>query len=159
MPKRISLKPHLTVAELKIRYRTTKDPVERNRYQVVLLLLQGQSLQLVEELSGYCQQSIYKIVRCYNQGGVAALQDRRHRNIGASRNPLLNSEQEEALWRMLKSPPPGTKEWDGRMVSDWIGKQIGRSVSTQTGRRYLKKMRARLRPPCDRQCTRNQLQF
>lgn len=147
MPKRISIEPHLTVAELKIRYRKTKNPVERSRCQIILLLLQGQPLKLVEQLSGYCQQSVYSIVRRYNQGGSKALQDGRRCNLGAGRNPLLDSEQEALLWHLLQTPPPEAQEWDGRVVADWISIQVGRSVSTETGRRYLKKIRSQLRSP------------
>ncbi|MDF5717642.1 MAG: hypothetical protein PUP93_28190 [Rhizonema sp. NSF051] len=37
MPKRISIKPHLSLTELEQRYRQPKDPVERSHYQIIWL--------------------------------------------------------------------------------------------------------------------------
>ncbi|MBP5977582.1 IS630 family transposase, partial [Brasilonema sp. CT11] len=38
MPKRLTLQPHLSIAELEHRYRQAIDPIERTRNQIIWLL-------------------------------------------------------------------------------------------------------------------------
>lgn len=47
MPKRITIKEHLSLDELEQRYRRSKDPIERSHYQIVWLLAQGKPTEEV----------------------------------------------------------------------------------------------------------------
>ena len=50
MPKRIIIEPNLSLAELEVRYRKSKDVVERTRWQVVWLLAQDKTTNEVAEV-------------------------------------------------------------------------------------------------------------
>jgi len=53
MPRRIRIEPHLSIEQLAIRYRESKDVVERSHYQIIWLLAQGQSSAEVAQVTGY----------------------------------------------------------------------------------------------------------
>ena len=46
MPSSLKLESHLSVEELKQRYRNSFDPVERSHYQIIWLLASGKTLNL-----------------------------------------------------------------------------------------------------------------
>jgi hypothetical protein len=66
MPKRITIEPHLSVAQLEQRYRQTKDAVERSHYQIIWLLAQGKRTEEVVEITGYSRSWIYELVWGYD---------------------------------------------------------------------------------------------
>ena len=49
----IHLEPHLSVDELAGRSRSTKDPVERSRWQLLWLLARGLTAKMIASLTGY----------------------------------------------------------------------------------------------------------
>ncbi|MCT7971641.1 helix-turn-helix domain-containing protein [Laspinema olomoucense] len=142
MPRRITIQPHLSVAELESRYRHSKDPVERTHYQIIWLLAKGFPTEQVAEVTGYCREWIRQVARRYNQEGGAGVGDRRHDNPGAER--LLSPQQETELWKALQGPPPTGRLWNSRTVADWISERIARPVAVQRGWDYLQQMKARL---------------
>ncbi len=142
MPRRLTLQPHLSVAELESRYRKSKDPVERTHYQIVWLLAKGTSTEQVADVTGYCRDWIRQVARRYNKEGSAGLGDRRHENPGAE--PLLSPQQQTELWEALQGPPPDGGLWNSRQVADWISERIARPVAMQRGWDYLQQMGARL---------------
>jgi hypothetical protein len=87
MPKRLKLEPHQTPSELSKLYRQASDPIERTRYQIIWLLATGRVTEDVAEVTGYCRNSIYRLVRRYNQLGANGLKDKRHQHPGTQ--PLL----------------------------------------------------------------------
>ncbi|MCT7986648.1 helix-turn-helix domain-containing protein [Laspinema sp. A4] len=142
MPRRITIQPHLSVAELESRYRKSKDPVERTHYQIIWLLAKGLSTEQVAEVTGYCRDWIRQVAHRYNKEGSAGLGDRRHENPGAER--LLSPQQETQLWEALQGPAPHGGLWNSRTVADWISERIARPVAVQRGWDYLQQMKARL---------------
>ena len=50
MPKRLSIEPHLSLAELEQRYRQSKDAVDRSHYQIIWLLASGRSSKEVSQV-------------------------------------------------------------------------------------------------------------
>jgi transposase len=67
MPKRLNLEPHQSVEELFQVYRQASDPIERTRYQIIWLLAQAIGSQDVAQVTGDCRNSIYRLVRRYNE--------------------------------------------------------------------------------------------
>jgi hypothetical protein len=53
MARSIHLEPHLSTAELAIRYRKTPDPVERSRWQFLWLLARSFTAKAIAHITGY----------------------------------------------------------------------------------------------------------
>lgn len=145
MPKRITIKSHLSLDELETRYRQASDPVERSHYQIIWLLAQGRPTQEVAAVTGYSRNWIYELLWGYNRQGPESLGDGRRQNLGGE--PLLSDVQQAQLWQALQAPAPDGGLWNGRKVADWMSELLGRRVSPQRGWEYLRGMRFRLRAP------------
>lgn len=144
MPRRVSIKPNLTVAELEAKYRKSRDAVERTQWQVVWLLAQGKTTAEVVGATGYSIEWVRRIARRYNRGGT--LEDRRHNNRGGVKS-LLSQDQQLELWEALQGQAPDKGLWNGRKVAEWIAHKAGCSVYPQRGWEYLKKLGFTLHSP------------
>jgi transposase len=133
-----TLTAHLSTAELGLRYRAARCPLERSHLQIVWLLSQGRSEREVAAVTGYGQRWIVEIVRRYNAEGASGLGDQRARNTGA--RPLLSQEDEAALCDALAEPPREGGLWTGPKVAAWMSRRLGRKVWPQRGWDYLKKL-------------------
>jgi transposase len=138
MKKPISVKPHLSLEEVEARYRQAKDAVERSHWQIIWLLAQGKTTKEIQEFTGYCLAWIRSIAHRYNQGGPAALGDRRQTNPGGSF--LLSPEQQAQLEQALEGPAPDGGLWTGRPVWARIQRATWRPVHPQRGWEYLKRL-------------------
>ncbi|HIK12948.1 MAG TPA: helix-turn-helix domain-containing protein [Oscillatoriaceae cyanobacterium M33_DOE_052] len=135
MPKRITIKTHISLSELESRYRKAKDPVERSHYQIIWLLARLYPTEEVAVVTGYCRDWIRRLARRYNRNGPESLADRRHENPGAQ--PLLDDVQVAELARALSGPAPDGGSWNSRKVAQWISARLRRPVSIQRGWDYL----------------------
>ena len=145
MPKSLILKPHLSLEELKQRYRNSCDPVERSHYQIIWLLASGKTVPEVSKITSYSTKWIYKLASRYNQSGEEGLGDRRHQNQG--KEPLLDDLQLAYLWQRLQTPPPDGGLWNSRKVAEWMSELLERPVSKQRGWEYLRGYELRLKQP------------
>jgi transposase len=145
MPKRLELSPHASTEELEYRYRKAKDPVERSHLQIVWLLSEGRRTEEVCQVTGYSPGWVRKVARRYNERGVDALGDRRHRNPGAKERALLDETGQAELVEALRGPAPasvGGGMWSGPKVARWIAHRNGLDyVHAQRGFEYLRKAR------------------
>jgi hypothetical protein len=82
----MAIAPHLTVAELELRYRQAGDPVARSQWQMLWLLAGGMPTAEVARVTGYSVRWVQEVARRY-RAGPEAIGDRRHGNPGAA--PLL----------------------------------------------------------------------
>lgn len=142
---RLGIEKHASVEELERGYRQAKDPIERSHWQIVWLYTQHQDAKLVAQMTAYCADWVRKLVRRYNQDGVAALQDLRHQNPGNQR--ILKPEQEQALEQALQNKAKGKSLWTGKEVANWIESTIGRKTSAVTGWSYLRRLDYSLQMP------------
>ena len=145
MPKRLELLPHASTQELEHRYKKARDPVERSHLQIVWLLSEGRTTQEVCQVTGYSPGWVRKIARRYNEWGVGALGDRRHRNPGAKKRALLDEEGQAQLREaLLAGPAPasvGGGMWSGPKVARWIEQRNAlQKVHAQRGWEYLRKV-------------------
>jgi transposase len=138
MARRMTVAPHVTVAELEQRYRAAEDPVARSQWQMLWLLAGGMPTAEVGRVTGYGVRWIQEIARRYRDGGPAAVGDRRHANPGAA--PLLDGAQQAALQDALAGPAPDGGLWTGRQVAAWMGRRLGRPVSPQRGWEWLRRL-------------------
>lgn len=144
--RRIQLAPHLSTEELEQRYRTTRDPTERSRWQILWLLSKGLLAREVAESTGYSAYWIGQIARRYNAEAAAGMRDRRH-TVPHQAPTLLTSAQLEELRSALAGPAPNGERWSGRVVAEWMAARLGRPVAPQRGWDYLQRLGARLRQP------------
>jgi transposase len=138
MPTRLSIRAHLAVNELETRYRRAKDPVVRSHWQAIWLLAQDLTSAQVAAVTGYTVNWIRTIARRYNQQGPAGLEDRRHRNPGAT--GLLSMAQRAALAAALQRPPSDGGVWTGPKAAAWMTATLGRRVHAQRGWEALRRL-------------------
>jgi transposase len=141
----MKLVPHLSRAKLETGYRQAQDPIERSHWQIIWLFDQIQDTNKVAALTAYCPDWVRKLIRRYNQHGIQALRDLRHHNPGGSQ--ILNQEQLQALSKALSTQAPGDSLWTSAKVAVWIGQTTGRTVSSVTGWKYLKRLDHTLQIP------------
>jgi transposase len=142
---RLQLVAHLSREALETGYRQAQDPIERSHWQIIWLFDQYQDTKKVAELTAYCPDWVRKLIKRYNQDGINALRDLRHQNPGGSQ--ILNQEQLNALNQALKTQAPGDSLWTSAKVAVWIGQTTGRTVSSVTGWKYLKRLDHTLQIP------------
>ena len=118
MSRRLTLQPHLSIDELKQRYRKALDPVERSHYQILWLLAPGKTTAQIPEVTGYSINWSRTLIRRYNQLGVEGVKDSRHQNPEAE--TLLDDVVRSQLLQVLQSPAPDGGLWNGRKVADWM---------------------------------------
>lgn len=145
MPKRLNLEPHQSVEQLFKFYRQTSDPIERTRYQIIWLLAQGKRTEDVASVTGYCRNSIYRLVRRYNELGIDGMKDKRHEHPGGK--PILTEIELSQLLQALQTPPADGGLWNSRKVADWMSNLLERPISIQRGWDYLRALELRLRVP------------
>jgi transposase len=138
MPKRIEIKPHLSIEQLATCYRKSEDAVERSHYQMIWLLAQGQSTAEVARVTGYSVYWVRVIARRYNAQGDNGLSDLRHANPGGE--CMLSAAQQAELEQAMQSPPDDGGPWNGPKVARWMAALLGRSVHEQRGWDYLQRL-------------------
>jgi transposase len=135
---RFGVAAHLGAEELAVRQRAARDPVERDRWQMIRLLVAGRSLAETAEATGYSTRWVREVVRRYNEQGPEGLADRRHTNPGAA--PLLDADGRAALEAALAEPPPEGGLWTCAKVAAWIARRTQReAVPVQRGWVYLRR--------------------
>jgi transposase len=141
----MKLEEHLSVEELKNRYREAQDPVERSHYQILWLLAGGESAKGVAQITGYSARWVSEVARRYNEGGAPALGDRRHQNPGG--RFLLTEDERRELAEALEGPAPDGGLWSGPKVASWIEEKTGTKTYPQRGWVYLKRLGYSLKSP------------
>ena len=92
----------------------------------------------VAAVTSYTVNWIRIIARRYNQRGPAGLEDRRHRNPGAT--GLLSAGQRAALAAALEQSPPDGGVWTGPEAAAWMTAMLGRRVRPQQGWEALRRL-------------------
>jgi transposase len=136
--RRLTIPPHLALAELEQRYRRAADPVARSQWQMVWLLSGDTPTAEVARVTGYSVNWVREIARRYREDGAAGIGDRRHGNPGAP--PLLDAGQQEALRHALGGPAPDGGIWTCRQVAAWIAEAIGRPVDVARGWEWMRRL-------------------
>lgn len=140
MPPKAELKPHLSVDELKSRYRQANDLAEARRWQLLHLVAQDWTIKQAAQAVDLNYDYAKEIVRRYNNKGPTSVENRSHRRRVSARS-LLTQEQQQELKQILQQPAPDGGEWSGPKVAQWIAEKTGRShVWPQRGWDYLKRL-------------------
>lgn len=142
----ISLKPFLSINELKHRYLKAKDPIAARQWHTLWLLAKGKKAKEVAEVTGYTEYWVWALVRRYNRFGIETVGDKRRNNPG--KQPLLTDKQKEELITALKSPPKDGGLWNGVKVANWMKEKTGRVfIYPQRGWQYLVNLGFSLKVP------------
>jgi len=139
MGRKLKIKTHYSVAELKAHYRGCCDPVEARRWQLIWLVSEGKTLTAAAEAIAYNYDYARDIVGSYNTHGAAGLRNRRKDSRPGASRSLLTVEQCEELDERLQVPPIDGGVWSGPKVAQVIAEMTGRKhVWLQRGWDYLK---------------------
>jgi transposase len=144
---RLEIKNHLKENEVKKRYLSCQNGVEKIHWQVIWLLAKKDNPLSTEEVSkviGYSSDWVRKLARRYNEEGPDGIEDKRKHN---GTEFLLDEKEKRTLEKKLSSSPIDGGLWNGRKVSLLIQEIIGRKVSLVTGWKYLKSLGYSLQVP------------
>lgn len=140
MPPKVELHPHLTLQELKVRYRQATSISEARRWQLLHLVAQNWTIKRAAQAVDLNYDYAKEIVRRYNQGGPEAILSRTCQHKVSARS-LLTIEQQQELQQLLQQPAADGGEWSGPKVAQWIAEKTGRShVWPQRGWDYLRRL-------------------
>ena len=118
---------HDTLEELQAAGRRTADGNERDRVRMVMHACQGETGAAIAKRLGYTDRSVRHWIRRYNEGGLAALQDRPR----SGRPRHLEMAKESDLRRRLDA---GAQASDG--VCALRGEDGRRILNEEFGARY-----------------------
>jgi transposase len=141
MPPKVHLADHLTLEDIKVRYRQSRDPVEVRRWHLLQLVAQQWSIKQAAEIVGLSYDYAKDIIRRYNREGPESLRNRSKERPAPPTRSLLTLDQQKELRLLLQSPAPDGGEWTGPKVAKWIARKTGRSqVWPQRGWEYLRRL-------------------
>jgi transposase len=129
---------HPDIETLKMLMRKTKDKRMFERYQTVLLHLQGMTYAQIVEIVGRSAMTVGNYVKAHREKGIEGL------NMGQSsgRPPFLTNEQEEQLRKLVTEQRPADvgfpseMNWTSVLIREWIERTFG-IVYTDRGVRKL----------------------
>jgi len=128
----ITIKPHLSTAELERRYETAAEPIAKSHFHALWLLSRGYEIDEVAELLSFSTRWVRMLIKRYNEGGPDRLGDQRAHN--GTEPTILTQDALAVLKERLKSPPEDGGQWTGPKIARWLAAFHGRkSVHDQRG--------------------------
>jgi hypothetical protein len=128
----ITIKAHLSTAELEGRYESAADPIAKSHFHALWLLSGGYEIDEVAELLSFSTRWVRILIKRYNEGGPDRLGDQRAHN--GTEPTILTPDALAALQGRVKSPPDDGGQWTGPKIARWLAKFHGRkSVHDQRG--------------------------
>jgi transposase len=145
MASRIELKPHLTIEELRKRYRSCAKPQEKARWHALYLIATGAVAAEAARRVGRASSWVTSLARRYNRDGATAVA--RKQPAKPSHRATVDAELSQELDKALRSEAPDGGLWTGPKVAAWISERSGRAVHVTTGWRALKRLGFSLQTP------------
>ncbi len=146
MPRRITLKSHLTTDELYRRYRACRHPQEKLRWRALYLISGGELANHAARRVGRSSGWITELARRYNERGAEAVPDARGQ-VAPGRRPRLDAEAAQALDLALRSEPADGGLWTAPRVARWIAERTGVAVNQSTAWRVMRRLGFTLQMP------------
>lgn len=137
--KRIPLKPHDTLNELKAKRNKCRLPNEVLRFNLIILMKQNDiSSFKAGQLLGTSREFANNTLHLYNENGSQGLKDKRCNNKRGDtfQNKAFLNHLEEI---MINECPYGGL-WNGKKVQRWVEENYGRRVVISTIYRWLWKI-------------------
>lgn len=141
MPPKAHIETHLTIEELKVRYRQARDTTEARRWHLLQLVASGWTIKQSADVVGLNYDYAKEIIRRYNREGPSSIKNRSRERQPPVAKSLLTSMQQQELKEALQGPAPDGGAWSGPKVAEWIAQKTGRHhVWPQRGWDYLKRL-------------------
>jgi putative transposase len=127
------------IQEIKTAMKETKDLRMHQRYQVILMVLQGESYEKIKEVTGLALATLYNYSKAYRGNGLAGLK----RGHSPGRPSLLTPDQEQKVYQTVvnKTPVdvgfPVEMNWTAPIVRKWIKQEFNVSYSERGARELL----------------------
>jgi transposase len=121
-----------TVEQLQMHEKTIKKASMAKRVAVIRLIMQGYYAIQVAELLNIHRETISIYVNKFNHGGMGSLI---HRDYSPGKPPLLSSEQEKEIRRMIEHSTPAEERygcescWDTRILKHVIEDKFAITMS------------------------------
>jgi transposase len=145
MAKRVEVHTDVTTEELRDRYRSASNAVERTHWHILWLIKEGHTPDEVAFMLGYTARWVRTIVGRWNKAGEQAILD--HRRMLPGARPLLSLEQQKELDQALDQPSADGGLWNGPKVAAWMAERLGRPVDKRRGWDYLQRLDRSTRVP------------
>jgi len=134
----LAVTPHLSLDELRERYRTCDDASLKTRFQVILLRTEGHSKAFIRDACKVALSTISLWITRYNERGPEGLPDGRATNGKA---PYLDVAQQAELKQVLLQEPPDGGLWTGPKATLWIRSRLQRTdIHEDCGGKYLRRL-------------------
>jgi len=128
----ITIKPHLSTADLERRYETAAEPIAKSHCHALWLLSRGYEIDEVAELLSFSTRWVRALIKRYNEGGPDRLGDQRVDN--GTKPTILTPDALAALKERIKTPPDDGGLWTGPKIARWLAKFHGlKAVHDQRG--------------------------
>lgn len=136
---RLQLKPHLSRAALRQRYRKCKDAKEARRWHALWLLSEGVSTQEAATAVGFASSWVRRCATRYNQVGPQGGRAGHCQRPGGGRR-RLTAKREGQLGHALEREPPGGGLWSGPEVAAWIAAKTAKGPHPPLGWVYWRRL-------------------
>lgn len=127
------------VAALEAYYRETQDADERTRCQIILLSHEGLTPPAIAKIVRWRPRSIHRVIRRYQDRGLAGLKDGRHNNPGRKRT--VTPQWEAKLLEVVEQDPRqlgvNRATWTAQLLADYLAQETGIRVGEERVRYYL----------------------
>lgn len=134
----LQVKAQHSLDELNKAYRASDCKIQQRKIQVVKWLMEGRSRIEVCELSTYSKPTIVRIIREYNEAGLAGIANKRRGSTG--RKPLLDDKEMLRLGQAIHQDYAQGIYWNGKKVVQWVQENLGKDIHVQRAYEYFKQI-------------------
>jgi transposase len=127
------------IIKLKRAMKENKNQRMHERYQILIMVLNGLEYKEISMLTGRSTATISNYVKAYRQGGIAGL----HMNHSTGRPKKLTKEQEQQVYNtIVNNTPkdvgfPNNMNWTSPIIRTWIKNEFGVTYSDRGTRALL----------------------
>jgi transposase len=128
------MNPKQAIPELKEAMRKTSDRRDFERYQAVLLFLEGYQKKEISRIIGRCTHTVGHYVRAYETGGIDGLLER---GVSPGKPSRLTPEQKQALRETVAYKTPDEVGFSARF--NWTLMLAAQFIEREWGETYTQK--------------------
>ncbi|WP_321471895.1 helix-turn-helix domain-containing protein [uncultured Paludibaculum sp.] len=133
-------------AALQDEIRRSKESRYDHRLHGVLLVAEGMSCRQAAAILGDSPRAVEYWVRNFERNGLAGLRD----GSRPGRPPRLTDDQMKLIGRALRRPPHSSGRsvgaWDGKVLSEFVKKELGVVLGIRQCQRLVKSLGPNLKP-------------
>ncbi len=130
---------HLSLPEVEMQLKQTKEVVENTHWQIIRLMLKGKRAGEVAEILNLTVGWVREIVRRYNKDGPPGLTNKRANN-GGNRSVLNESQKKELASTLENQRPLDGGLWTSKKVCTWIKEKTNQDISVTAAWKYFKRL-------------------